>query len=242
MKQRSTLFRPGPALLWLGLYLAHNLLTPPLRAALGSDTAAQVLPLVLLTGVLLLDLRRRGLWAQAGLRAPALPARAFLWYLPLALLISSQLWMGVGAEASAAELALALLGMLCVGITEELIFRGLLLRALEPRGAAAAALISSLCFALLHLLNLLNGQSLAQTAMQTAFAFAIGLLFALTVRRGGSLLPCIVTHSLFDALSLLASPALPAPPIPLLVFLAQMGLLLGTIALYWKRLPEPPQG
>lgn len=55
------------------------------------------------------------------------------------------------------ETAIAAAAMLCAGVLEEILFRGLLLGALMPRGPRRAVWLSALAFGLVHALNLLGG-------------------------------------------------------------------------------------
>jgi membrane protease YdiL (CAAX protease family) len=92
-------------------------------------------------------------------------------------------------------------------LAEELFFRRILLGWLEKKlpeadGAAAIA-ISAAAFALAH-----QGQGLAYVPL-----FPLGLVLGFITRRTGSIVPCILLHALFNAVSvgiLLASPA----PVP----------------------------
>jgi membrane protease YdiL (CAAX protease family) len=78
------------------------------------------------------------------------------------------------------------------GFAEETVFRGISIHALQPRGNMRAALITSLFFGLVHLVNLLQGANLAATIGQVIFAFLIGLAFAAPLIYSGTIkvVPC----------------------------------------------------
>ena len=99
-----------------------------------------------------------------------------------------------------------MLTMAGVGILEELIFRGLLFRAMEKDNRKAAVLVSSLTFGIGHIVNLLNGAPVLDTLLQIIYAVSIGLLFTILFLKTGSLIPCIITHSTVNALSAIAGP------------------------------------
>ena len=101
--------------------------------------------------------------------------------------------------------------MLAVCATEELFFRGFLLRFLMRFGAVPAILLSSVVFALFHLVNLAAG-SVIYTLAQVLCAFAAGVCFAAAAALSGSLLPGFAAHLLSN---ITAAPA-PADPAPLL--------------------------
>ena len=83
-----------------------------------------------------------------------------------------------------------------VGLVEELLFRGLVYRALgEWRGERWAIWGSSIGFVLWHIFG--------QGPLMGAAALFIGLLFALIRWRGGGILGLIVLHALWDLQSVL---------------------------------------
>ncbi|WP_169331219.1 CPBP family intramembrane glutamic endopeptidase [Alloscardovia criceti] len=83
---------------------------------------------------------------------------------------------------------------------EELIFRGFLFKAIAKNNVRTAIIVSSLTFALGHIINLFNGSGLdvMSTVMQICLAVALGFLFVTIFYRSGSLVPCIVTHQLIN--------------------------------------------
>ena len=104
------------------------------------------------------------------------------------------------------ETGLYVVSMLCVGFLEEVIFRGLLFKALwaDAENVGWAVLLSSLTFGMGHIVNLLNGAQLLPTLLQICYATAIGFLFTVLFLRSGTLLPCILTHSAVNSLSAFA--------------------------------------
>lgn len=51
-------------------------------------------------------------------------------------------------------------------------------------------------------MNLLNGASLISTLMQICYATAIGYILVIIFYKSKSLVPCIITHAAFNALSI----------------------------------------
>ena len=95
--------------------------------------------------------------------------------------------------------------MLCVGFLEEIIFRGFLFRAMSRDNLNTAVTVSSLTFGFGHIVNLLTGSDPAATVIQILYAAAAGFLFTILFLKSGSLIPCIVTHSAVNALSVFAA-------------------------------------
>ena len=130
--------------------------------------------------------------------------RNYLYFIPLLLIMSINLWKGVTIKLSVLETALYVLSMLCVGFIEEIIFRGLLFKALCKDNLKLAIVISSVTFGMGHIVNLLNGSDLIPTLLQIAYATAIGFLFTIIFLKGKSLWPCIIAHSFVNASSAFA--------------------------------------
>lgn len=107
----------------------------------------------------------------------------------------------IGSEWSAvsgAFLAAALVLML-VGFTEEVTTRGVLLVALRSRMPEVWVwLITTAAFALMHLVNIVLGQSVASTLSQVFSAFMFGNVLYVLRRVSGSLLPSMALHALWD--------------------------------------------
>lgn len=95
---------------------------------------------------------------------------------------------------------------LMVGISEELMFRGVLFRAFEKAMAIWPAIIlSSVLFGAVHSLNVFITGELGQSLLQSIAAGMSGLVFIAIVIRSGSIWPAIVYHFLWDFLLFLVS-------------------------------------
>jgi membrane protease YdiL (CAAX protease family) len=92
--------------------------------------------------------------------------------------------------------------MINVGFIEEIIFRGFLFKMMEKNNAKMAIIISSVTFGIGHIVNLLNGADFVPTLMQICCAISIGYLFVIIFYKSKSLIPCIITHSLVNSLSI----------------------------------------
>ncbi|MDD9944790.1 MAG: CPBP family intramembrane metalloprotease [Myxococcales bacterium] len=85
---------------------------------------------------------------------------------------------------------------LLAGVTEEALFRGLLLDWLRaPVGDSAALALTSIVFGLLHPLSL----------PYVAYASGLGLVFGLLVVREGEIAAAMLAHAAFDAVALLGA-------------------------------------
>lgn len=129
--------------------------------------------------------------------------------MPLAILALGNLWNGAAVNYSPAETACRIACMLCVGFLEEVIFRGLLFKAIARDNIKSAVIISSVTFGIGHIINLLNGSgmNLVNNLCQIVFAVAVGFLLVTIFYRGGSLIPCILVHAAINTLGTFANDA-----------------------------------
>ena len=228
------------AIAWIAAYCVLQSLANPLNKAIGVEYAASAAFCVLQTVVLFTFLRKNGLRKRYGLCRPSAPAGRFLYYVPLLILASGNLWNGTAVNYSPAETACRIVCMLCVGFLEEVIFRGLLFTAVAKDNIRSAVIISSVTFGMGHLINLLNGSGmdLGSNLCQIVFAIAVGFLLVTIFYRGGSLLPCILVHAAINTLGTFANDADSTPQRQLV----QLGVLILLTAAYTlfltKTLPD----
>ena len=226
------------ALLWIAVYLAGAGLA-------GMPAAPAGLPFLypaLFHGALAVFLpawiRRNGLCEKYGFFLPRYPLSRAWFFLPLWAAAGFPLFFCPALQPSAAPCFVV--SLVCAGFLEELLFRGFLFRALEGAGPRRAVVLSSLAFSLCHLANWFGGRPLGETVLQMVFAAGAGVALAVLFYKGGSLLPCILFHSLNNALSAFAAPAVSgAAPASVLLPLAACLLLLAVYSAWlWRRL-EP---
>lgn len=209
----------GFSLVSIAAYVILFSVSDSLSEALGIQKLITAPVALLFTLFLYGFLNRNGLKAEYGLCAFRGNAKDFLYFLPLLLILSVNLWNGAALTASLPETLLFILSMLCVGFLEEVIFRGLLFRAISRDNLKLAVFVSSITFGIGHIVNLLNGADFLPTLLQICYATAIGFLFAVIFLRGKSLWPCIVTHGVMNSLSVFGVSGTQAMDILAAVFL-----------------------
>ena len=197
------------AIIWIAVYCVLQSLANPLNERIGIEYAASAVFCILQAVVLFAFIRKNNLQKRYGLCKSPVPAWRFLYYVPLLILASGNLWNGVAVNYSTAGTVCRIACMLCVGFLEEVIFRGLLFAAIARDNVRSAIVISSVTFGIGHIINLFNGSgmNLVNNLCQIVFAIAIGFLLVTIFYRGGSLLPCIVVHSAINVLSTFANNA-----------------------------------
>ena len=191
------------------VYCVLQSLANPLNQAIGIEYAASAGFCILQAIVLFTFICKNKLQKRYGLCSSPVPARRFLYYVPLVILASGNLWNGAALNYSPAETVCRIACMLCVGFLEEVIFRGLLFTAIARNNVRSAVIISSVTFGIGHIINLFNGSGmeLVSNLCQIVFAIAVGFLLVTIFSRGGSLLPCILVHSAINTLGTFANDA-----------------------------------
>ena len=127
--------------------------------------------------------------------------KKYLYFIPLILIASVNLWSGFNIIGSWKSIVFFVLNMLNIGFIEEVIFRGFLFKMMEKDKLRNAIIVSSITFGVGHIVNLFMGSSLVPTLLQIAYSTSIGYLFVTIFYKSKSLVPCIITHSIMNALS-----------------------------------------
>lgn len=115
------------------------------------------------------------------------------------------------------KLVLVLAAVLLAPITEELMYRGVLLQAIEGRGRRFVMVVTALVFSLAHIVGLDPERPLASAAVVLPPIFLLGLALAWVTLRAKRLGPAIFVHSGWNLLAvivlLLPQEILESPPI-----------------------------
>ncbi|MBE6148873.1 MAG: CPBP family intramembrane metalloprotease [Firmicutes bacterium] len=128
--------------------------------------------------------------------------KKYLYFIPLILIVSVNLWNGININNSTLEITFHILNMINIGFIEEIIFRGFLFKMMAKDNVKIAIIVSSVTFGIGHIINLFNGADLFPTLMQVCYAISIGYLFVTIFHKSKSLIPCIITHSLVNSFSI----------------------------------------
>ena len=197
------------AVAWIIAYVVLASAGDNISADLGIEKIVTLPILIALSAILYFFVKKNGLTEKYGLCKSQLPATKMLFYIPLLVLLTANLWYGVAMNQSPLETVLYVLSMFCVGFLEEMIFRGLLFQAMVKNGVKSAIIVSSVTFGIGHIVNLFNGSGaeLLPNLLQVMYAVAIGFAFVMIYCKTKSLMPCILTHSIFNGLSAFANEA-----------------------------------
>ncbi len=230
------------SLTWIAIYVIGTSLAEALSETVGIPKLVSAIFHIAMSITLLLWVRRNNLTEKYGLFLPRYRLVQAWFFIPLVLVCLYKLVFSPALRFSATESVLFVISMLCVGFLEELIFRGFLFRAIEKENLTRAIIISSVTFGIGHIVNLINGQNLLETIGQIIFAVFVGFALVILFHKGKSLVPCIVFHGVFNALSIIANDealyiALGGPIRTMVIMIAVSAVLLGGYSVWnWKHL------
>ena len=218
------------AVLFIVIYVMGNSLLDRASERLGIEMVLTLPFDLVLIAVMLAFIRRNGLREYYAICAPRTPARQMLFYIPMIVVSTVNIWFGIVFNKNFKEGLVYFLAMIATGITEELLFRGFLFRAMSRRNLRAAVILVSVLFGAGHLVNFLNGSGMTplENICQVFYAVAVGFLFVAVLIRSGSLIPCMIAHAAFNALSVFANdPMQEKYQIPIALSLCVISLAAG---------------
>ena len=168
---------------------------------LGFSKALTLPFFIIFSVIILLFLSKQKLFKEYGLCKTELPLKKLLYFIPLVLLCFLNVISGFSITKTVSVIILEVLSMLFVGFLEEIIFRGFLFKAMAKDNLKVAVFVSSLTFGIGHIINLFSGAEIVSTICQIVGAVGFGFMCVMIFIKSKSLLPCIITHSVFNMLS-----------------------------------------
>lgn len=201
-EKREVLF----AILWIVVYVVGMSVCGSFSEDILIQKSAVSALGAVISAVLLVFVGRNALWEYIGLCRSKISAGRMLFYVPLIAVGSVNLWSGVRLSMPVADTVMYVVSMFFAGFLEELIFRGLLFRAMCRENVVTAFIVTSLTFGAGHIVNLINGsgQSVLETLNQVVYACAIGFMLAAVAYVSCSIIPCVIMHIAINSLSVFA--------------------------------------
>ena len=225
------------AILWIVAYVVLSSLADQLSESYGIIKSVTAVLHIAMSLILFFWIRNNDLSEKYGFCRSTIPAKRFLYYLPLIIIASTAFWSGIKLQYGYPGALLYFISMCCVGFLEEVIFRGLLFRAMEKDNLKTAMIVSSLTFGLGHIVNLFNGSGmdLASSMTQIVLAVLLGFVLVLIFYYGKSLIPCILFHSANNALQVFSAEGSLDPQTEMVLNLVVIAIVLGGYSLYLVR-------
>ena len=188
------------AVLWI---VAYCVILGTIRGNFGDESIYMLSALLIFTSGIIVFVKANHLEEKYGLAGWPNDIKKYLFFIPVWILATGNIWDGFAPSYHGASLVFALISMILVGFVEEMIFRGFLFRAMLSKDKTIVAIIvSALTFGIGHIVNLFTGQASFETVIQIIFAISWGFIFTMVCYKSGSIIPCIIAHSMIDALSL----------------------------------------
>ena len=195
-EKREVLF----AVTWI---VAYCVVMAPIKGRFGYGSVCWLLAMTVFAAGITAFVRSNRLEEKYGLNGFPKEMKKYLFFIPMFILATGNLWDGFSLSSKGAELVIATVSMILVGFVEEMIFRGFLFKAMLGNGKTVPAIIvSAVTFGIGHIVNLFAGQASSETVVQIIFAISWGFILTMAFYKSGSLIPCIITHAMVDALSL----------------------------------------
>ncbi|MBQ9046689.1 MAG: CPBP family intramembrane metalloprotease [Solobacterium sp.] len=225
------------AVMWIAAYVVLTSLADQFSETIGVIKSVTATLHIVMSLILFFWIRNNHLSRKYGFCSSEVPAKRFLYYLPLVIIALSAFLGGFKMHYGFLETVLYIVSMCCVGFLEEVIFRGLLFRAMEKDSLKSAIIVSALTFGMGHIVNLINGsgRDLASTLIQIIFAVLIGFVLVLIFYHGKSLISCIVFHSANNALKVFAGEGSLNPTADMIINLVMIIIVLGGYLFYLVR-------
>lgn len=197
----------GFAITWIVVYVISLSVAENISTSIGMYKSITSILCILLSVFLYHWIYKNDLMEKYGLCKSSIPAKKLLYYIPFVVIASINVWFGVCMNYSVLETIFHIIAMMGVGFLEEVIFRGLLFKAMSKDGLTSAIIVSSITFGIGHIVNLFNGSGvdLLSNILQVCYAIAAGFMFTMMFYKSGSLWACIITHGVLNSLSVFAN-------------------------------------
>jgi len=223
--------------IWVGITIGGGLLQAGGPSSMDELVSAGVVWGIPLAALFLLIVYR-GKWNQLGLVAPASWRAARPVVIAVALLL---ILAAANGLPTTSVLLFLVINSMAVGVSEELAFRGVVLRALlGSYPIRRAVLISALAFGAVHSLNALMTGEVVPALMQSGIAVGMGMWAASIRIRTGSLYPSILLHGLWDLALLIVISGIAGSPISVVVSVLALVFAVGLGVWGWRSVGSEP--
>jgi membrane protease YdiL (CAAX protease family) len=234
VQRRPLVFTIGLTVVIVAVAVAGRLVLAPLVPQLTLDGIGLVLNWVFVALTIGL-VAWLGWWETIRLTAPV-NRRALVYLLPFVVAVFIPVAFGLsipdvslvrGETLPAwASLLVVVVGVaLGAALFEEILYRGVLLRALEPRGRLYAAAVTATAFGLTHVSKIVLGGSVAEWLPSMLLIIPLSIGLAAVAFRLESLWPLLVWHFAVDVTGLLGAGQSQAELLATLGFIVLVGVM-----------------
>lgn len=191
------------ALIWIVVYAIVSYIAIFLSETIQIPNSITAIAYVALCAVIVIILWKRKKLKYYGFNSlKVLNSKNLLYYIPLIIVSSVNLWSGIHINDSLPQFLLITICMVCVAFIEEVIFRSFLMKALMNKSSVLSIIVSSSLFGLIHFLNIFVGADLISTILQVCYAMAFGFMCTAFFYKTDNIIPCIICHGVGNALDI----------------------------------------
>lgn len=142
-------------------------------------------------------LKRKKLLSYYGINSlKKLEFKNLLYFIPMIIISLVNLGFGIYINYSCLQILLIFIAMLGVGFSEEILFRGFLMKAIMNKNPKVAILLPSIIFGIIHITNLFSGSNIVMTTLQVIYATFFALMCSMFFYKTNNIIPCMICHSI----------------------------------------------
>lgn len=142
-------------------------------------------------------LKRKKLLSYYGINSlKKLEFKNLLYFIPMIIISLVNLGFGIYINYSWLQILLISIAMLGVGFSEEILFRGFLMKAIMNKNPKVAILLPSIIFGIIHITNLFSGSNIVMTTLQVIYATFFALMCSMFFYKTNNIIPCMICHSI----------------------------------------------
>ena len=130
------------AIVWIVLYVVLFSVAENISTSIGVIKSLTAPVSFIMTVIMYLWISKNGLKEKYGLCKFSGNVKTYLYFIPLVLMATTNIWLGFKLNLSILETILYIFSMICVGFLEEVIFRGFLFKAICKTNVNQAIVIS----------------------------------------------------------------------------------------------------
>jgi membrane protease YdiL (CAAX protease family) len=241
VERRPIAFTLGLTITLIGVAVAGRLVLAPFLPQLTLDGIGLLLNW-LFVGITIFLVAWLGWWERIRLTTPV-NRRALVYLLPFAIAVFIPVVFGLAIPDVSlvrgvilpdwATLLVIIVGVaLGAALFEEILYRGVLLRALEPRGHLFAGVVTATAFGLTHVSKIILGGSVTEWLPSMVLIIPLSIGLAAVAFRLESIWPLVVWHFAVDVTGLLSASQSQAYTLTTLSFILFVGVM--GIWLLWQ--------
>lgn len=147
--------------------------------------------------IILFFLKKKNLFSYYGINSlKKLNYKNLLFLIPMIIISFVNLSFGIHINYSWQQILLISIAMLGVGFSEEILFRGFLMKAIMNKSTKVAILLPSMIFGIIHITNLFSGANIIMTTLQIIYATFFALMCSMFFYKTNNIIPCMICHSI----------------------------------------------